>query len=535
MKSKWILVAVLVLAAILRLYRLADFPAGLNADEAALGYNAYSLLTTGRDEHGHPWPINLESFGDFKPALYAYILIPFIKIFGLTELAIRLPSAIVGILAVWFIYLFVRDIYPGEKLGVLAALTLAISPWHLHFSRGGWEVNVATTFILIGTWFFIKWLKNPKFLWLGICGLGLVLSMYAYQSARVIAPLLGLGFVILYFPKFKAQLTQTALAAGLLVLLLIPITKTIVTTAAASRLSGVGLLADAGPLNRANELRGQHADWNSALSPLFHNRPVLYSIAFLKNYTDHFFGSFLFVNGDIIQRNKIPETGLLYLTDFILLAIGAVYLIKHPSPYSKIIWLWLLIAPIASALTFQTPHALRAHSMVIPLTIIVSLGVFVILRHWRFIGTCVLGIVYLWQVSRYIHQYYVHYPQTYPAAWEYGFKELVPYVESVKDRYEKILVTDKYDQPYILFLFYSKYPPQKFQDHHQLTVRDKFNFSTVRDYDKYHFAATPWSQVRDIHSSLIVAAPEDIPEVGVNIVKTIYFPSGQPAFKIVSN
>ena len=80
MKSKWILVAILILAAVLRLYRLADFPAGLNADEAALGYNAYSLLLTGKDEHGHSWPVNLESFGDFKPAGYAYLLIPFIKV-----------------------------------------------------------------------------------------------------------------------------------------------------------------------------------------------------------------------------------------------------------------------------------------------------------------------------------------------------------------------------------------------------------------------------------------------------------------------
>jgi hypothetical protein len=105
----------------------------------------------------------------------------------------------------------------------------------------------------------------------------------------------------------------------------------------------------------------------------------------------------------------------------------------------------------------------------------------------------------------------------------------------VKGHYDKIFITDKYDQPYILFLFYSHYQPSLFQGHHVLTFRDKYNFSTVRDYDKYHFSSTPWDKVRDIHSALIVAAPEDIPDVGVNVVKTIYFPNGQPAFKIVSN
>ncbi len=537
--KKLLLILILVLASVLRLYKLSSYPAGLNADEAALGYNAYSLMLTGRDEHGRSWPVNLESFGDFKPAGYAYLLIPFIKVFGLTEFAVRLPSAIFGILGVLFIYLLTKGIYlssnpspklgegnaRGEVLGLLSALLLTISPWHLHFSRGGWEVNVATTLMLIGVWLFLK--KRFE-----LCTLSFALSMYTYQSARLIAPLLGLGLFLLYRPK-------KILTTGILMfLLLLPFGISLFRSDAASRLSGVGLLADVGPLNRAKELRGQHPAWSSPLSRILHNRPVLYFIQFLKNYTDHFSGDFLFVNGDVIPRNRVPETGLLYFTDFIFLAIGVVYLIKYPSPHAKIIWLWLLIAPVASAMTFQTPHALRAHNMVIPLTILISAGLLSI-KDYPFkakrIILFIIFVVYCWQFARYLHEYYVHYPQDYPYAWEYGFKKLVAYTESVKDRYSKILVTDKYDQPYIIFLFYSKYPPQDFQNHHTLTFRDKYNFSTVRDYDKYHFAATPWSQVSDIHSSLIVAAPEDIPEVGVNIVKTINFSNGQPAFKIISN
>ncbi len=527
--KKIILVLIIILAAFLRLYRLSDYPMGLNADEAALGYNAYSLLLTGRDEHGHSWPVNLESFGDFKPAGYAYLLIPFIKIFGLTEFAVRLPSALFGILAVYFIYLLVKEL-STESCALISAALLAVSPWHLHFSRGGWEVNVATTLMLIGVWLFLK--KRFE-----LCALSFALSMYTYQSARLVVPLLGIGLFYLYRPK------RIFVALILGFLLLIPLTYNLVTTDAGSRLSGVGLLADIGPLNRAKELRGQHPAWSSPLSRVLHNRPVLYFIQFLKNYTDHFSGDFLFVNGDVIPRNRIPETGLLYFTDFIFLAIGVVYLLrtKDQRPEAKIIWLWLAVAPLAAALTFQTPHALRAHNMVIPLTILVSVG-FLSIKDYPFspfslkrIILFIIFAIYSWQFARYLHEYYVHYPQDYPYAWEYGFKELAAYTESVKDRYSKIFVTDKYDQPYILFLFYSKYPPQDFQGHHMLTFRDIYNFSTVRDFDKYHFENTPWDKVRDIHSALIVAAPEDIPEVGVNIVKTINFPNGQPAFKIISN
>ncbi|MEK7090949.1 MAG: glycosyltransferase family 39 protein [Patescibacteria group bacterium] len=530
--KNFLLILILVLASVLRLYKLSSYPAGLNADEAALGYNAYSLLLTGKDEHGHPWPVNLESFGDFKPAGYAYLLIPFIKVFGLTEFAVRLPSAVFGILGVLFIYLLTKELI-NKDCGLIAALMLTISPWHLHFSRGGWEVNVATTLILIGAWLFLK----KRF---ALCTLPFALSMYTYQSARLIVPLMGLGLFFLYRPK------RIFMAFVLGFLLLIPLTYNLVTTDAASRLSGVGLLADEGPLNRAKELRGQHPAWSSPLSRILHNRPVLYSIQFLKNYTDHFFGDFLFVNGDVIPRNRVPETGLLYFTDFIFLGLGAVYLLRtmNHEPRTKLVWLWLAIAPIAAALTFQTPHALRAQNMVIPLTIILSFGIYSFfidlklkIKNLKLFRLVIGGfvIVYLWQVARYLHEYYVHYPQTYPYAWEYGFKELVAYVGSVQDKYEKILVTDKYDQPYIIFLFYSKYPPQNFQGRHTLTFRDKYNFSTVRDYDKFHFSATPWTKVSDIHSSLIVAAPEDIPDVGVNIVKTINFPNDQPAFKIISN
>lgn len=546
--KKIILIAILILAGILRIYGLANYPTGLNADEAALGYNAYSLLTTGKDEHGHPWPVNLESFGDFKPALYSYILIPFIKVMGLNEFAVRLPSALFGILGVLGIYLLVEELTPfpslklregserGE-LGLIAAFVLTISPWAIHFSRGAWEVNVATTFIVMGLWLFVKWLKNPKFIYLSLV-IGLwSLSMYAYQSARLLAPVLGLGLVILYFKQLIKFPKQVLISGIVLVLILTPLIVSTIKSDATSRLAGVGLLADQGPVNRANEARGQHSNQNSIFVKVVHNRQVEYVIRFLSNYTDHFQGNFLFVNGDVIERNKVPETGLLYLTDFIFLTIGVVFLLRttNHEPRTKIIWLLLFISPLAAAITFQTPHALRSQIMVIPLTILVSIGLFEILKHWKLFGICVLGFVYLWQISRYLHEYYVHYPQVYPSAWEYGFKDLVSYVNSVSDKYQKIIITDSYDQPYILFLFYSKYPPVKFQYNHALTVRDKYNFSTVKDYDKYSFQSTNWDLVRDIHNTLIVANPKDLPVGGYNLIKTINFPNGQPAFKIISN
>jgi len=190
-----LLFLIVLLASFLRLWDLNNSPAGLNADEAAIGYNAYSLIQTGRDEHGQAWPIHFKSFGDYKPGFYFYLVLPLVKFLGLNIWTVRLPSALLGILAVWLVYLLVKELFKSENLGLLSAFFLAISPWHLHYSRGGWESNAANTFILLGILIFIKALKRPKLFTLSV--LSFVVSLYTYHSARLVAPLLFIGLVIM--------------------------------------------------------------------------------------------------------------------------------------------------------------------------------------------------------------------------------------------------------------------------------------------------------------------------------------------------
>ena len=151
-KSNWLLVAILVLAAALRLWRIGQAPHGFNADEAAIGYNAYSLLKTGRDEHGNSWPLHFESFADYKPGGYFYLALPFIAFLGLEKIAVRLPSIIAGIASVWLVYKLTGELFKKQRkvlgLGVseLAAIALALSPWQIQFSRGGWKLMLQLLF-----------------------------------------------------------------------------------------------------------------------------------------------------------------------------------------------------------------------------------------------------------------------------------------------------------------------------------------------------------------------------------------------------
>jgi len=253
----------------------------------------------------------------------------------------------------------------------------------------------------------------------------------------------------------------------------------------------------------------------------------------------HFNGNFLFLFGDVIERNRVPETGQMYFFDILFVVLGIYFLIlKRPQNW-QFIFLWLMVAPVAAAMTFQAPHALRANNMVIPLVIIAAYGA-INLFDWfkkkkkiiRLIFYVFILLLIPWNAGRYLHEYYVHYPKTYPAAWEYGFDQLVPYLEEIKGEYEKVYVTDKYDQPYIIFLFYLKYPPEKFQKEVKLTPRDKFGFSTVRDFDKFHFEAINWDELKTKSNILVVGTPEEI-NTSATILKRIYFKNGQTAFLVV--
>src|SRR3989304_3961011 len=226
-KINWLLVGILTLVALLRFWKLDSYPA-LNADEAAIGYNAYSLIETGRDEHGNPWPIHFQSFNDYKPGLYFYLVLPFVKFLGLNEWSVRLPGAILGVATVFVVYLLVLELGILGRLGKnhrtpasLAALMLAISPWHIHFSRGGWEVNVATFFITCGVWLFLKAIRKPKLFVISFSFF--VLSLFTYHAARIVVPLLVLGLFVIYREEIKRNLRVFTVGVLFGVILFIPL------------------------------------------------------------------------------------------------------------------------------------------------------------------------------------------------------------------------------------------------------------------------------------------------------------------------
>jgi len=533
------LISILLIATLIRVIALDKYPAGLNADEAAIGYNAWSLLDTGKDEHSNSWPLVFRSFDDYKPPVYFYLVLPFVKFMGPSVWAVRLPSAILGVISIYLLYLLVQNLFPKNKhLPLISALLLTLSPWHIHFSRGGWEVNAALFLILLSLVFFLKSYRNIRYLFL--FGLTSVVAMYTYHSARIVLPLLVLGLFVINLKEsltlFRAKNLKITLAALFIsLILIIPLASQLLSKEGQSRFNGVSIFADEGPLWQALELRRAH-EKETFLVKVIHNRYLSYGLRFTKNYLSHFSPRFLFVTGDEIARSRVPGVGQSLIVLFPFFAAGLIGILKQNSPGKKFFLYWFLVSPLAASLTFQSPHALRAQNMVVPLTLITAMGIIILYRSLAkfpqmiislLVTLCLLLLTY--DFGYYLHAYYLHYPKELPYAWQYGFDQIGSYVKDNYDKYDKIIISDRYDQPYILMAFFLKYDPETLQKELVLTPRDKFGFSTVKNFGKMEFRKINFGEDRKIPNALILEADEGVDEK--NVIHTIYDPAGKQMYR----
>jgi 4-amino-4-deoxy-L-arabinose transferase-like glycosyltransferase len=518
-KKHYLLILIILLAFFVRAYKIATYPP-LNADEAALGYNAYSLLKTGHDEHGIAWPLHFKSFGDYKPGGYVYLAMPFVALLGLNPLAVRLPNLIFSTLSIFFLYKLIHLISKNKKLALLSALLLAISPWHIHFSRGAWESSLALSFILMAVYYFYRRKLSLSFALF-------VLSTYIYHSARIISPLLLLSLLITDYKLLITNYKKLLLPILIGIFLTIPVALSFLHSGGTTRLGGVGLTADPGPLSRSEELLNQHGNVK-LLNRAIHNKRVLYLISWAEKYFSHFDFNFLFLNGDQVPRSKVPDMGQLYFLDLPFLIFG-LYLLLQETRYRKLKKLflpWLFIAPLASSLTFQAPSALRALSMSIPLVIFTAIGLSRLIR--KKVSLIFISFFYLLSFIYYLDAYFIQYPKQIPLAWPYGFQQLsLSLKQYPHPSGQAVYITNKYDQPYILMTFFDQTPPSLVQSQIQLTPPDSYGFSTVTNLGHYHFQEIDWASIPS--GSLVIASDENVP---INPIDTIDFPNGTKAFRI---
>lgn len=517
--EKKIIFAILVLAAILRLYKLGDIPYSLDWDENSNAYNAYSILKTGRDEYGDFLPITNRSFDDYKPPMYMYLNIPTVAIFGLTPLAARLPSAVFGLLTVPLIYLLAKKLFENNKIALLSMLFLAISPWHIQFSRVGFEATVGLFFATAAAVSFLYGLQNKK--WLIASAICVGLSTYTYHTQRIFVPLLFICAFLIYRKEIlnvpKKLLLSCAIVTVLISLPLVILIPPKVILQRFEVTTGRPKLED---IEKSIKFILQDREVEFPLANIIHNRRFVIGQTYFGNYLSHFDFNFLFTKGDDNFRHHIQDIGMLYLFELPLFVLGIYYLTKNRTKGALFVLSWLLIAPIAATPAVPNPHANRSLPMIIALELISAYAIFQIAskrlpykKYFLAISAAIISI----SAVVYIHNYFIHYPVEKASFWQYGYKEAVIESQKYKDQFQKIVVDKSIEQAYVFWLFNTKYDPEKYQ-----REGSRYHF------DKYYFDS---QKPPESATALYISEPGKFPQSFI-LLKTIYYPDGTEAIKI---
>ena len=515
------------LALFLRTYKLADVPPGLNRDEAAIGYNAYSLLLSGKDEYGQSWPLSFKSFGDWKVPLYFYLTIPFVKVFDLTPFVVRLPSALSGTITVLLTYFLIQSIFETERLnwelqklrtykvriGLFASLILAITPWHIFMSRTASESNVAVTLVTLGlVCFFYALRKKWLLLVTAFC---FSLSLFTYHGNHIFTPLLVLSLILIYH-KSLGQNRWWKWSLGVLALLAAIILSQTLLHADKTKISGLFPLGDTAKIYEEVVLpRAQHPTQNLVVT-VIHNRIGYLIKSVIINYVRGLSPEFLFISGGTNRQHNIPNFGNLYLWEIFVWPIALFWLAKTQSRVGKFIIVWLLIAPVTASITRDAPHSAREMALLPSPALLSGFGLGILLFYvnssWQKVGFILLavGVICMSQLNH-LDNYFIHFPLNSAQYWGKSFETLVSKVNRVEDNYKEVVISRPDISPYIYFLFFNKVDPSAYQKQVVRYPETNEGFQHVQRLGKLVFSKISWTDELRIPNRLYVDWVESIP------------------------
>lgn len=480
LKSKTAIIVMLIvlLAAFLRFWKLGQVPVSLYWDEVSIGYNAYSILKTGKDEYGQFLPVRFKAFGEYKLPAYVYLTSASVKIFGLNEFAVRFPSALFGTLTVLLTYFLTQEIFKksviSSQLPVTSAFLLAISPWHLQLSRAGFEANLGLFFFCLGLLLLLK----KRFL---LAAIFLTAALYAYLSFWLTVPLTLLFFFLVLKEK------KILLATSLILLLSLPLIYSVLFEKQQARFEQVSIFDEQTVLEPS--LRRKSQAGNHLLARLFEHRFFIWGQTALRNYSLHFSPDFLFFKGDGKPRHTPYKMGLLFPITAPFMVLGFFKVLKSQEKLP--LWL-LLIAPMSAAFSLPAPHALRTELMVIPLQMMTALGLvefFVLIKKslpsfLKIASLVFLCLLFAFSFLLYWDNYYTHSRINQAVDWGDGYKEMLEVVKENQERFDRTFITGSRWQPYIYALFYLRYDPVKYQE----------EGSDHGHFGKYYFGETLWDE-----------------------------------------
>lgn len=353
------LIFVFILGAFARIYMFGKVPGGVNQDEALSGYEAYSLLKTGKDIHGYRNPVYFMSWGSGMNVLNSYLLIPFVALFGLEVWVIRFPQLVVGLLTISVAYLLGKEI-KNKQIGIFFAFLISIAPWHILMCRWGLEANLAPGFLLFGVYFFVKGSKKPKFF--VISGLMFGLSLYTYATIWYIVPFLFLFMALyyLFYHKKNVHWKELGIGGGILGISSVPLLLFLCINKGYMKEVKLSFIS---------------------IPKLLKMRAPLFSVENLKNNLRTFW-NILYIQTDGMMSNGTKETTTIYHITSVLVLIGSIVIIrkfikgfKEKKYYSETnLFIWFFLCLVQGSLFEANINKINA--IYLPMLMIAGMAIY---------------------------------------------------------------------------------------------------------------------------------------------------------------
>lgn len=472
-KNKGLSVAIFVLiilfSSALRLWQFGQIPEGFQVDEVAFGYNAYSLMQTGRDEFGELLPITLRSFDDYKAAFYSYTAIPFIALFGLNEASVRLPSFVFGIGFIILAFVITFQLSKNKALSFIVMTLCGIAPTLIFLHRAQSDPVVSVFFVALGLSFYLHWAEKKKNILLILGTFSWIISMISYQSPRVFIPLFAI--VLFLFLKDKIDKKMSLQAVAMFLILVSFVGYLTFSGGARYKQTSLFTTPDTRLLLEESIRESGIQKVDPTLTRIVHNKVVYFGMGLAGNYLNHLQLKFLFFQTDSPVREVVERTGYLYLFELPFFFFGIIQIFRRRLRWGYFAVGWLLVTPLAlSPFIYESPNIHRFLLAFLSLELIVGIGVYEFffgLKNKKILfnlAIILVPLIFMGSLFYFMYQLFVHQPVHQPWTRNHPYKEMVLEVKKIESEYDKIVMTSSESNTYIFYLFFNQYDPKKYQE-----------------------------------------------------------------------
>ena len=462
-KLKLIIYITLIIGFSVRLIGITNFPNGLNVDEVSSGYEAFSISNYGIDRNGNFMPVFLESWGSGQNALYTYLIIPFVKIFGLNILSVRLPMAIIGCISLVVMYKILKQT-TDEKTAIIGTIFFAITPWHIMKSRWGLESNIFPDIILYAVYFIIKYIKTDDIKNIYISSIFLGISAYSYGTSYFFLPVFVLGMLTFLLLKKKIKIVHCLGVLFTIFIISLPIILFVIINTFHLKPIKLFFTIPVIQENRYEELSS------------------IFSKNFLTSSLTNFKQSILILirQNDGLTWNAYPIYGLIYVISLPFIILGIYLNFKTDS---KTKWIWNIWFIVAFLLLFVVePNINRINIIIIPMIYYTIIGLSKTFEKIA-LAKIFLLIIYIGLFISFEISYYTTNWNEF-LTFNGNVENVIKYVDKVDT--DKIYFEYSFKEPYIYVCFYNKINTNEFVN----TVKYKNNmkgFDSVESFGKYYF------------------------------------------------